>query len=546
MPILTSSERIGTVVAGRYLLERVLGQGGMGVVFEAEHTGSGRKVAVKMLTTQHGLEGEVSRRLLREARAAARLEHPNVVQVLDVGTSDDETPYLVLELLRGEALGDLFQREGPLDPDRVVQFVAPIVDALHYAHRRRIVHRDLKPDNVFLARLGDDIVPKLLDFGIAKVLDDTSTLRTATGTVMGTPAYMAPEQARGESDLGPSVDQWAMGVMMFELLSGRLPFEGDTYPVILGKILTQSPPKLGDVAPEVPPALAAIVDRMLERDPGARFRDLAAVAAALRADSASAADEGARARGRATLAGRASATRPRAHETAETIHATPLVDPPANVASGPASTPPSSAARSSVEPPPATSLATGPIERSPATGISSIRSLTPSVVAAPSRRWGWIVATVVGLGLVALVAVALPSGSGEPDPSSVPTSGSRAAATPAASPARPSQPASGPAQDRGGPVETDSPIDEVADLTPDPSAVAEDDAPEPEPPGARVDHGAGSGRARRARGASRGTTSPRSTPPGTTSPGTTSPHETTGGSSTSGSGRSDPMELRGW
>ena len=199
MPIPTIRERIGTDIAGRYRTERLIGRGGMGVVYGGRHLWTERPVAIKVLKSQYSEDPYFARRFLQEARTAAGIRHPHVVDVLDMGQDEDGTVYIVLELLAGESLADRLKRTSRLSPDSVVGTLLPVMEAVAKAHARGVVHRDLKPDNIFLAEdevVSPDVIPKVLDFGIAKVLEG-STLSTHTGAIIGTPAYMAPEQFLG-------------------------------------------------------------------------------------------------------------------------------------------------------------------------------------------------------------------------------------------------------------------------------------------------------------------------------------------------------------
>ncbi len=282
MPILTPEERVGTIVAGKYRLDRILAQGGMGTVFGGQHEWTHRPVAVKLLNYEHARNPEIVKRFLQEARAAATLTHSNVVDVLDMGEDQDGTVYMVLELLEGRTLRAHLREAGRLELGELVEILGPVMDALAAAHRRGVVHRDLKPDNVFLTYDEDGrVIPKLLDFGIAKVRDGDSTA-TGTGVMIGTPQYMAPEQVRGDRDVGAPADVWSMGVLLYVALSGRMPFSGDAAATILAKVLTERPPPLRVVAPHVPPEVAGVVDRALSAAPEARFADMAEMAAALR------------------------------------------------------------------------------------------------------------------------------------------------------------------------------------------------------------------------------------------------------------------------
>ncbi len=265
MPILTHEERIGTLL-GNCRLEEILGEGGMGVVYRATHSATGRAVAVKVLRQPLAADPNAHKRFEREARAAAALRHPNVIDVLDLGTSEDGASFMVLELLEGESLGDLLERAAPLSPAQALSVMLPVVDALATAHAHGFAHRDLKPDNIFLARsLDGSITPKLLDFGLAKpLMAQEATQLTATGNVFGTPSYMSPEQAQGLPDLDHTFDLWAVGVILFEALTGRPPFEAPTAAMLMNKLLSERAPMLRDVLPEVPAPIARVVDRTLD------------------------------------------------------------------------------------------------------------------------------------------------------------------------------------------------------------------------------------------------------------------------------------------
>ncbi len=286
MPVLTDVERVGTTIGGKYRLDRIIGRGGVGTVFAGLHAWTGREVAVKMLHLQHAQDPTVVDRFLTEARASATLRHPNVVDVLDMGQDDDGAVYMVLEYLEGESLSHRLERRRRLTPDDTTSILLPVMDALAEAHDAGIVHRDIKPENVFVSLDSKRrTVPKLLDFGIAKVLAAGSSRATRTGTVVGTPAYMSPEQADGRSEVGPASDVWSMGILFYECLSGVLPFPTDSPTATLVAILTTSPAPLRTVAPDVPVALARAVDRALSRAPEARWPDMRAFAAAVSVSS---------------------------------------------------------------------------------------------------------------------------------------------------------------------------------------------------------------------------------------------------------------------
>ncbi|MCC7536850.1 MAG: protein kinase [Deltaproteobacteria bacterium] len=281
MPILRPEERVGSVINERYRLDRILGKGGMGVVFAGTHTWTNRAIAVKLLLPQYAEDSAMLQRFFQEARAAAALEHPHVIDVLDMGEDDEGMAFIVLEYLDGEPLSALLKRERAIDYGTLLEIVLPVLDALAEAHARGILHRDLKPDNVFVAKgLRGRKVPKLLDFGIAKLLESQS-MATGTGSVLGTPHFMAPEQARGDKDLDGRADVWSMGVVCYQALAGKLPFNAETPTTVLVKIMTEPAPPLRDIAPDVHPAIAAVVDRALAPSRDDRIGSMAALMTAL-------------------------------------------------------------------------------------------------------------------------------------------------------------------------------------------------------------------------------------------------------------------------
>lgn len=278
MPIPTPAERVGREVAGRYRIERLLAQGGMGVLYQGRHLLTERQVAIKFLRPRDDPNSVDADRFLREARVAARLEHPNVVEILDMGV-DEQSPYLVMELLKGQPLSAKLDR-APLSVEQAFAWLAPIMGALAVAHDAGIVHRDLKPDNIFLAsHPSGHIVPKLLDFGVAKDVGE-GTL-TESGVTVGTPAYMSPEQARGEGSLGPASDVWSMGVVWYRALSQALPHTGGSSTGLLIKIVTEDAEPLLQRAPQLPRLLAASIDRALDRQLDVRYGDMRSFAEGL-------------------------------------------------------------------------------------------------------------------------------------------------------------------------------------------------------------------------------------------------------------------------
>jgi serine/threonine-protein kinase len=259
--------RVGDVVGGKYRIVRRIGQGGMGSVYEAENVSLGRSLALKFLEPHLAKSPALVERFMREARAAATLTHPNVVYVFDVGWLEDgKLPYMAMELLGGQTLSAALQ-SGGLAIERAVTITLQILDALDAAHDKGIVHRDLKPANVFLMR-GD--VVKVLDFGISKMLGTGDKL-TATGSVLGTPSYMSPEQARGAKTTDHRTDLYGVGAILYEMLSGVAPYEGDSYNEILFKIATENPLPITTIRPDAPPPLVAFLDRAMRRNPDERF-----------------------------------------------------------------------------------------------------------------------------------------------------------------------------------------------------------------------------------------------------------------------------------
>jgi len=270
----------------------------MGDVWEATNVVTGRAVAIKRLRLAPGATaGDMGRaRFALEARTACAVEHPNVVEILDFVEAGDEPPIIVMELLRGETLGARIEREPSLSTEAVATLLLPVVSAVGTAHARGIVHRDLKPANIFLQTSGERTVVKVLDFGIAKWVGARPSdmpLRTETGSTLGTPCYMAPEQAMGERVIDHRADVWALGVILYECLSGMRPVEGENAAKIMVRLLSTGIMPLDKLVPGVPPALAALVMRMLSREPAQRPPSLGEVQRVLGAlTSASAPDFG--------------------------------------------------------------------------------------------------------------------------------------------------------------------------------------------------------------------------------------------------------------
>jgi serine/threonine protein kinase len=272
MTVAADAHRIGETVGGKYRIVRLLARGGMGVVYEAHHAVVRRRFALKFLRRDLAERRDILSRFQREAEAAGALENDNVTAAVDFGISDDGAPFIVMEYLVGESLADLLLREGRLPVHRAVDLVAQACRGVEAAHVAGIVHRDLKPHNLFVTRRDDgtDLV-KVLDFGVAKLQAfDEATAATGTGTILGTAAYMSPEQARGEKAVDKRTDIYALGAILFEILSQKMPHPGDSPNAILHHIATQPAVPLDSLRADLPPELVAIVGRTLTSDPAAR------------------------------------------------------------------------------------------------------------------------------------------------------------------------------------------------------------------------------------------------------------------------------------
>ena len=264
-------ENLVSSLPPRYKAPRMVGQGGMGVVFRATDEQTGSQVAIKVLSPMLASESEARRRFLREARTLAALEHPGIVKIYDV--SEKPVPFYAMEYLEGTSLSELIALEGPLEPMRAMRLLERAVEALGYCHERGLIHRDIKPANIYLHRDGRVI---LIDFGLVHAAEGTALTRT--GTMMGTPAYMSPEQLSA-AGVTSATDLYAMGVTLYECVTRKLPFDGDD---LMGQIMMQ-PPTLPTVhKPDLPPAVEKLILRCLEKQPARRYKDCADLAAALR------------------------------------------------------------------------------------------------------------------------------------------------------------------------------------------------------------------------------------------------------------------------
>ena len=278
--------RIGDRV-GSFRLVGQLGEGGMGLVFAAEHETIGKRAAVKVLLPQHSANPEFVRRFFNEARAVTQLRHPGLIDVYDFGQHELGCAYLVMELLDGESLAARLARERPLPNELVVELAQQTADVLAAVHRRGIIHRDLKPDNLFLVPdplMALGLRVKVLDFGIAKLTDaDTKAARTRTGALLGTPAYMAPEQCRGLPNIDRRADLYSLGCILYEMAAGRPPFVGEGLGDVLAAHIYESPPPLVELAPHVSPTLAGVIARAMAKKPDERYGSAEELAAELAA-----------------------------------------------------------------------------------------------------------------------------------------------------------------------------------------------------------------------------------------------------------------------
>jgi len=268
---------VGDVIADRYELEELVGSGGMSSVYRAHDRLLDRRVAIKLLHDRYAEDDETIERFRREARSVAQLSHPHIVTVIDRG-EDDGLQFIVFEYVDGENLKELAVRSGRLPVRRAVELAIAIADGLAFAHQNGLVHRDVKPQNVLLSREGE---VKVTDFGIARSIDVDHGV-TLTGTILGTSNYLSPEQASGKP-VTPATDVYSLGIVLWELLTGEVPFPGDNFVTVALRHINEQPPSLPEVRRDVTPRLAAAVDRALAKDPRDRFGTMGAFAAELQA-----------------------------------------------------------------------------------------------------------------------------------------------------------------------------------------------------------------------------------------------------------------------
>lgn len=275
--------QVGTILADKYRIVSLLGRGGMGSVWRAEHLSLQAPIALKLIDPSIAQAPEALARFHREAKAAAGLRSPHVVQIIDHGVDPvTQTPFIAMELMEGESLAERLERRGPLPPEECVFVLTHVARALSKAHAAGVVHRDLKPDNIFIVKNDDEEICKVLDFGIAKSERHSVGAATATGMVMGTAYYMSPEQISGSRDVDLRTDLWALGVIAHECLTGIRPFESETLGAIVLQICTQPIPP-ASTRGAVPPGFDAWFQRAVARDPAQRFQSARDLVEALRA-----------------------------------------------------------------------------------------------------------------------------------------------------------------------------------------------------------------------------------------------------------------------
>ncbi len=269
---------VGQTLSGRYLVTKKVGQGGMGAVYEATHTLIGKRVAVKVLLEKYAQREAIVARLKQEAQLASSIGNEHIIDITDFGNTEDGRTFVVMEFLEGESMAECLGREPKMSEQRILRISAQTASALAAAHAKGVVHRDIKPENIFLLKRKEQDFVKVVDFGISKSLratgEDEETVRlTQTGMVLGTPLYMSPEQARGDEDLDHRVDIYALGIIMYESASGRVPFSGNNYLSVISQVLNEEPPSLREIRPELTDEFEAIVTKAIAKNRKDRYEN---------------------------------------------------------------------------------------------------------------------------------------------------------------------------------------------------------------------------------------------------------------------------------
>ena len=270
------SEMVGATLSERYLVTRKVGQGGMGAVYEATHTLIGKRVAIKILLEKYAQREAIVARLKQEAQLASSIRHPHIIDITDIGNTEDGRTFVVMEYLEGESLAECLSRETRLPEQRILRIISQAAGALAAANDAGIVHRDIKPENLFLLKRKDQDFVKVVDFGISKSVrtsgeEEEQPRLTQTGMVLGTPLYMSPEQARGDDDLDHRVDVYALGVIMYEAATGQVPFAGNNYLSVISQVLNEEPKAPRLIRPELSEEFEAIVTRAMAKDRDERY-----------------------------------------------------------------------------------------------------------------------------------------------------------------------------------------------------------------------------------------------------------------------------------